>query len=162
MTDDMTPLRAVELEFLESAPHRFAYRAQLGAPCSVVFDAISADPSTWSWFPGVDEGSYEGDEEPQIGTRRWVRVGGVKYRETMLAWDGARRWAYRVDETSAPVFAALLEDWVMEPADGDTTTLLWTFAFEPLPETAELFAGAQDFIGTTFHDAAKGLDASLR
>jgi hypothetical protein len=127
-----------------------------------VFAAISADPSTWGWFPGVDEGSYEGDGAPGVGTRRWVHVGGVKYRETMLAWDEPRRWTYRVDETSAPVFAALLEDWVMEPADGDTTTLRWTFAFDPLPETAELMTGARELIGSTFHDATRGLDAQLR
>ena len=90
-----------------------------------------------------------------------MRVGGVKYRETILAWDEPRRWAYRVDETSAPIFAALLEDWVMEPAAKETTTLVWTFAFEPLPETAELMAGAHDLIGSTFHDAMLGLDAHI-
>lgn len=116
MTDDMAALRAVGLEFFETAPHRFEYREPLDAPCAVVFDAISADPSTWGWFPGIEAGSYEGDEPAAVGTRRWVRIGGVKYRETMLAWDVPHRWAYRVDETSAPMFAALLEDWVIEPA----------------------------------------------
>jgi hypothetical protein len=60
------------------------------------------------------------------------------------------------------VFGALLEDWVMVPADRGTTTLRWTFAFDPLPETAELMTGAHDLIGSTFHDAARGLDARLR
>jgi hypothetical protein len=67
-----------------------------------------------------------------------------------------------VDETSAPVFAALLEDWVMEPAAGGTTTLRWTFALDPLPETAALMTGARDLVGGAFHDAARGLDAQLR
>jgi hypothetical protein len=51
---------------------------------------------------------------------------------------------------------------VMEPAEGNSTTLRWTFAFDPLPETAELLVGARELIGTTFHDAARGLDATLR
>lgn len=161
MTDDMTQLRPVGLDFLETASHRFDYDAPLAAPPAAVFAAISADPSTWTWFPGLEPGEYEGDDPPGIGTRRWIRTGGVKYRETILAWDAPRRWAYRVDETSAPVFAALLEDWVIEAA-GDHATLRWTFAFEPLPETAELFADARDLIGATFSDAAKGLDAFLR
>jgi hypothetical protein len=162
VTDAVHPLRAVELDFLDAAPHRFDYDEPIAAPQAAVFAAICADPSTWSWFPGVDEGSYEGGGAPGVGTRRWVHVGGVKYRETMLAWDEPRRWAYRVDETSAPVFGALLEDWVMEPSAGGTTTLRWTFAFDPLPETAALMSGARDLIGGTFHDAARGLDARLR
>ncbi len=162
MTDDMTTLRPVELDFLETAPHRFEYGATLNATPAAVFAAISADPSTWSWFPGIEAGEYEGDDTPTVGARRWVRTGGVKYRETILAWDEPRRWAYRVDETSAPVFEALLEDWVIEPADGDTSTLIWTFAFEPFAETAEMMIGAQDLIGSTFQDAATGLDAALQ
>lgn len=161
MTDEMTQLRAVGLDFLETASHTFEYEAPLAAPPAAVFAAISADPATWKWFPGIEAGEYEGDDAPGLGSRRWVRIGGVKYRETILAWDEPRRWTYRVDETSAAVFGALLEDWVIEPA-GDGSTLRWTFAFEPLPETADLFAGARDLIGTTFHDAAKGLDATLR
>jgi uncharacterized protein YndB with AHSA1/START domain len=162
MTDEMTQLRPVGLEFLDTAEQKYEYDAPLAAPPAAVFAAISADPSTWSWFPGLDGGEYEGAATPGIGTRRWVRTGGVKYRETILAWDEPHRWAYRVDETSAPVFAVLLEDWVIEAAAGGRSTLRWTFAFEPLPETAELFAGARDLIGTTFHDAAEGLDAALR
>jgi hypothetical protein len=161
MTEAVHALRPVELEFARSAPHRFEYREPIAAPLDAVFAAICAHPSTWTWFAGVEEGTYEGDGPAGVGTRRSVRVGGVKYRETILAWDAPRRWAYRVDETSAPLFAALLEDWVMEPADGGTI-LAWTFAFEPLAETAEMLVGAHDLIGSTFHDAARALDASLR
>lgn len=161
MTEAVHALRPVELEFVGSAPNRFEYREPIAAPPDAVFAAICAHPSTWTWFAGVEEGTYEGDGPAGVGTRRSVRVGGVKYRETILAWDAPRRWAYRVDETSAPLFAALLEDWVMEPAGGGTT-LAWTFAFEPLPDTAEMLTGAHDLIGSTFHDAARALDATLR
>ncbi len=162
MTDAVHHLRPVELEFARTAPHRFEYREPLSAPVDAVFAAISAHPSTWTWFPDVTDGAYEGDDPAGVGTRRSVRVGGVRYRETILAWDEPRRWSYRVDETSAPIFAALLEDWVMEPAARDTTTLVWTFAFDPLAETAELLTGAHDMIGATFHDACRGLDATFR
>jgi hypothetical protein len=162
MTDAVHQLQPVGLDFLETAPHRFDFAEPLAAPCAAVFAAISSDPSTWRWFPGIEEGAYEGDAPAGVGTRRWVRIGGVKYRETLLAWAAPHRWAYRVDETSGPVFSALLEDWVMEPADGDSTTLRWTFAFDPLPETAELLVGARELIGTTFRDAARRLDDTLR
>jgi hypothetical protein len=162
MSDESHALTPVGLDFLESAPHRFEYREPIAASPDAVFAAISADPSTWSWFPGIEAGEYEGTDPAAVGTRRWVRIGGVKYRETILAWDAPRRWAYRVDETSGPVFRALLEDWVMEPADDGATVLVWTFAFDPLPETAELLVRAHDLIGSTFHDATRGLDATLQ
>ena len=110
----------------------------------------------------MSEGTYEGDAPAGVGTRRSVLVGGMRYRETILAWDAPRRWAYRVDETSAPIFAALAEDWVTELAADGSTMLAWTFAFDPLPETTELMIGARELIGSTFHDAMVGLDASLR
>jgi hypothetical protein len=162
MTEDVHQLAAVDLGFLETAPHRFDYAEPLAAPAAAVFAAISADPSTWTWFPGIEAGAYEGDAPAGVGTRRWVRIGGTKYRETLLAWDAPHRWTYRVDETSAPVFAALLEDWVLEPTGDDATTLHWTFAFDPLPEMAEIMVGARELIGTTFHDAVRGLDVALR
>lgn len=161
VTDAVHPLRAVGLEFARTAPHRFQYREPIAASPASVFAAISAHPSTWTWFAGVEDGTYEGPGPTGVGTRRSVRIGGVKYRETILAWDEPRRWAYRVDETSSPLFEALMEDWVIEP-DGDTTTLAWTFAFEPLPDTEAMFLGARELIGTTFHDAAVALDATLR
>ena len=51
MTDDTSQLRPVGLEFLETAAHRFEFDAPLAAPPASVFAAISADPSTWTWFP---------------------------------------------------------------------------------------------------------------
>jgi hypothetical protein len=159
--DERYELRAVGLEFLDAARHRFDFAEPVAAPVERVFAAIGADPSTWSWFPGIEEGAYE-TSDPGVGSRRWVRVGGVKYRETMLAWDAPRRWTYRVDETSAPVFAALAEDWVVEPDGHDAATVRWTFAFDPRPETAAVLVDARDVIGSTFRDAMRGLDAALR
>jgi len=160
--DDLHQLTPVELDFLDVAPYRFEFEEPVAAPPARVWAAISADPSTWTWFPGIEEGAYEpAAGAPGVGTRRWVRIGGVKYRETMLAWDEPHRWAYRVDETSAPLFVALLEDWRIEPGPGETTVMRWTFAFEPRSETAEMFAGASELIGSTFGDAMRGLDARL-
>jgi hypothetical protein len=161
MSQDSRVLLPVDVDFLEAAPHRFDYAEPVGAPVERVFAAIAADPSTWTWFPGIEEGAYE-DATPGVGTRRWVRIGGVKYRETMLAWEAPRRWAYRVDETSVPVFAALAEDWIVEPDGHDAATVRWVFAFDPLPETAAMLVDGREIIGTAFRDAMRGLDASLR
>lgn len=94
-----------------------------------MFDAISADPKTWaSWFPAFSDGGYE--TAPGLGARRWVRVAGLTYRETIVAWDEPSRWSYRVDESTLPMADALVEEWTMEPR-GEATLVRWTFAVDP-------------------------------
>jgi hypothetical protein len=52
-------LEPVGLDFLTTAPVRFDYLAPLPAPTAAVFAAISADPSTWTWFPGLADAHYD-------------------------------------------------------------------------------------------------------
>jgi hypothetical protein len=159
---EMFSLAPVDLDFLERAPQRFDFVEPLPAPPARVFAAISSDPSGWGWFPGLSDGGYEGDGPAGVGSGRWVCMEGITYRETILAWDEPARWAYRVDASSAPVFAALVEDWrVAAVGDGTTSELRWTFAFEPRPEMAEPLAFARELIGDTFHTAMVGLGDAL-
>ena len=151
-------LRAVELDFLKDAPNRWDFEAEVDAPPAVVFAAIAADPSTWTqWFPDLEEGSYEGDGPPGVGTRRQVSQSGVTYRETMLAWDAPTRWAYRVDESSGDMFRALAEDWVVEPK-GDHSVVRWTFAIDPNPAIVPLLDDLPAIVGKVFEDAMAGLN----
>jgi hypothetical protein len=157
---DLHQLAPVGLDFLESAPVRFSYAHDLPAPAEAVWSAISADPSTWTWFPGLADAHYDSDPPHGVGTRRSVVMEGIAYRETLLAWDAPSRWAYRVDESSDTTFRALAEDWVMT-GTGPTSTLTWTFAVDPQPELAELIQGARDTIGDVFAKAMVSLAAHL-
>jgi len=153
-------LRTVGLDFLDSAPHRFVFEADVAAPRADVFGAISADPSTWTWWPGHDEGSYESPPPHGVGSRRHMRMGDSWYRETILAWDEPTRWAYRVDESADAVLEALVEEWIVE-GDSEHSTLRWTFAVEPGADFAAGFAAAKPMIGEMFEQAMKNLDARL-
>lgn len=161
MTTALHQLRAVGLDFLDTAAVRFVYEVELPASPDAVFAAISADPSTWTWFPGLADARYESPAPHGVETTRSVVMDGIAYRETILAWDEPRRWAYRVDRSSETTFAALAEDWVIEPS-GPGATLQWTFAVEPQPELAELIAAAGDVIGTVFANAMVGLADHLQ
>ncbi|MEP6625138.1 MAG: SRPBCC family protein [Acidimicrobiia bacterium] len=154
-------LRPVDLDFLTDAPVKFTYEVELPAPVEAVFAAISADPSTWTWFPGLADGRYESPAPHGVGTKRAIALEGTAYRETMLAWDVPGRWAYRVDASTDTTFLALAEDWVMEPR-GTGSILQWTFAVEPQPELAELIAGAGEMIGTVFANAMVSFSDHLR
>ncbi len=152
-------LEPVDLAFLTIAPVRHEFVEPVRAPVERVFAAISADPRTWTWFPGLDEGGYEGDAPPGVGTRRWVRMGEWTYRETILAWEAPHRWAYRVDETTSPLFAALAEDWRIEADGVGAARVRWLFAVEPADGV--VLDGMEAVIGPVFHDAMAGLSAQV-
>jgi polyketide cyclase/dehydrase/lipid transport protein len=156
----MVKLRGETLEFLNRAPKRWEFEAPVAASTRDVFTAISADPSTWTWFPGLTSGRYEGDGPPGVGTLREVRVGRAVYRETILAWEEPNRWVYRVDEMTAPLAHALVEEWTIR-SDGDTSVVRWTFAIDPRALFRVSMAVAPAVMGRLFRKAMRNLSAKL-
>ena len=158
----MNKLRAEDLAFLERAPKRWDFEQPVAAAPEEVFAAISADPSTWTWFPGLSRAArYHGPGPHGVGSKREVSMAGTTYRETILAWDAPRRWAYRVDECSAPIARALVEDWVISPAAGGSV-VRWTFTIDP---RALFIAGspvAGKVMGSLFARAMKNLSEQLQ
>jgi uncharacterized protein YndB with AHSA1/START domain len=153
-------LRTVDLGFLDTAPKKFVFEATVPTSKETVFGAISADPSTWTWWPGHDDGRYETPAPHGVGSRRYMRMGDSWYRETILAWEAPTRWAYRVDESADALLEALVEEWVVE-GDGDRTTVRWTFAVDPGADFAEAIGAAETMIGDMFEQAMANLSVRL-
>ena len=155
-----TRLRPEDLSFVETAPLTYVFEAQLDAPRQIVFEAISADPSTWTWFPGLRSGSYEGEGPHGVGSIREVSMSGTRYRETMLAWDEPSLWVYRVDSSSAPIADAIVEEWSLrEHRDGTIVRL--TFAIDPKLMFTAGRPAASALMGSLFRRAMRNLDAEL-
>lgn len=156
-------LRDVSLEFLELAPKRWVFEAGVEAPRSATFRAISDDPKTWTWFPGISGGGYSGTMPPGVGTIREARMGPAAYLETILAWDEPERWVYRVDEMTIPMAHALVEEWLVIPADDDDdrSVVRWTFAIDPKPLFIAGGPATPRVMGTLFRRAMRNLSASL-
>ena len=155
-------LRRIGLDFGEKAEQVFEVEQQVAAPLDQVWNAF-ADATTWSdWFPGVEWARYDGAGPPGIGTIRRSSVGGVQYEETMLVWDRARRWAYRVDRSTAPVARAQLEVTDFERS-GNGTRVRWTLAVDPLEKLGYMADGTpfEQFLANLFRDAMRGLEAFL-
>jgi hypothetical protein len=118
---------------------------------SRVFAAITADPSTWTWFPGARGGSYDGD-------KRSITVGRFTYNETVLVRDEGARWVYHVDETNAPYAHALVEEWLFTDHP-DGTLVRWTFCVDPM--LVLRLPGARLYLALTFKRAMRNLQARL-
>ena len=129
-----TSLRAVDLDFLETARHRVTVTEVLPAPPEAVFAALAEDPAGWgAWFPGFsDAGRYVTPGPHGVGSQREVFARGSRFLETILVWEPGRRWAFRVDEAGLPAVRALAEDFTLTP-EGSGTRVDYTMAQETSP-----------------------------
>jgi hypothetical protein len=154
-------LRAESPDFLATAPKRWNFDGRVDASQERVFDAIAADPSSWTWFPGFSTGRYEGPGPHGVGSIREVRVGPSVYRETIVAWDRPTRWVYRVDSTTVPLAHALVEEWIVEP-DGEGSRVRWTFAVDPRAMFRVMGPLTAKVLGRVFRTAMRNLEAELK
>ena len=155
--------RPEDLDYLDRAQRVYVFEAPVSADREAVFAAISADPSTWTWFPVLARGSYESAPPHGPGSIREVAIGGTTYRETIIGWDAPGLWAYRVDESSVPLGHALIEEWAIldDPAGSGTTIVRWTFAIDPKLLFRLGHLGASLVMGTLFRRAMANLSRTL-
>ncbi|MGH9059586.1 MAG: SRPBCC family protein [Acidimicrobiales bacterium] len=155
-------LRLVDLDFFGQASHSWTSTGLVSAPIERVFAAISEDPAGWgTWFPGFSSTGRYLDAPPHgVGSTREVSMGGIRYRETVLAWDQPTRWAFRVDRAGLPLVSALCEDYQLEPV-GSGTRLSWTLATEPRAALRPLAAGMGPVLARLCARAAANLSRRL-
>jgi len=123
-------LRREDLSFLARAPVVHACDAEVAAPRTQVFAAIS-DPRTWSsWFPGVRAASYPSPPPYGVGTIREAHVGATRWVEELIAWDADVRWGYTILRSTVPIAWAQIESFELDDAPGGTR-VRWTLACEP-------------------------------
>lgn len=150
-------LRSVSLDFVETAPLRLVFAAEVSAPPDAVYRALADDVEGWpGWFTPVTVAlPLDG------GAGREVRLrGGIAFRETVVATDPGERYAYRVDRSNAPGLRALVEEWRLTPA-GAGTRVQWTFAADGSPLFRFTLRRARGAVGRSFRDAVRNLDRRL-
>ena len=155
-------MRPVDLEFFDTAPYRFVTTEVIHQPGERIFAAIADDPAGWGhWFPGFSKtGRYVTPPPHGPGSTRDVAMGGVRYRETVLAWEPPFRWSFYVDQAGLPFARALAEDYRVAP-HGDHSVLQCTLAVEPRPAARAMMPLAKLLVPLVFRRAATRLDAWL-
>lgn len=147
----------VGLDFIEDAPIRLVFAAEVRAAPEDVYQALAQDVEGWPrWFKAVRLA-----RPTHGGAGREIKLrGGVRFEETIMAADPEQRYAYRVDTTNAPGVRALLEEWRLTP-HGSGTRVRWTFAADgPAPFRLAL-TGARPALGQSFRQAVRTLDGRL-
>lgn len=150
-------LRSVGIDFVESAPLRLVFAAEMSAPPGDVYRALADDVAGWPhWFRAVTAARPTGE-----GAGREVRLrGGAVLRETVIVAEPGERYAYRVDEANAPGVRSLVEEWRLSPA-GAGTRVRWTFAADGSGPFRFALRLGRAGMGRAFRDAVRGLDGRL-
>ena len=114
--------RPVGLDFIDTAPWRFENVVELDAAPERVFD-VFADGESWPrWFEGIRHVEWTSPEPKGVGTTRTVTLNTATVFEHFLAWDRGRRFAFRFEGATAPLFRAGVEDYRLEPIEGGGRT----------------------------------------
>ncbi|MET7569135.1 SRPBCC family protein [Streptomyces sp. NPDC005492] len=150
-------LRPVGLDFIDSAPVRLVFVAEMSAAPDAVFHALNDDVPGWAeWFASVTQARSLDD-----GAGRDIRLkGGGHFRETVIAAKEPEVYAYRVDETNAPGARALAEEWRLVPVGGGTR-IQWTFATDGTAVFRGVVRMAGPGLGRAFKGAVAALDQRL-
>jgi Polyketide cyclase / dehydrase and lipid transport len=125
-------LRTENLGFLESAPVRLTCTHTVRASSASVFDQVAARPEDWPlWFMPALWCAYEGQPPHGVGTVRHLFVrGDLRFRETVLAWEDGKRFAYRVEECNLPGIRACMERWTIDALNDSACRVGWTLAVD--------------------------------
>jgi uncharacterized protein YndB with AHSA1/START domain len=150
-------LRAVGLDFIETAPVRLVFAQEMSAPPESVFRALADDVPGWAeWFSAVTLARSTGD-----GSTREIHLkGGGRFQETIIAAKEAEVYAYRVDVANAPGARAIAEEWRLTPA-GTGTRVRWTFAVDGTAAFRVVAKLGGPGLGRAFRNAVRTLDARL-
>lgn len=123
--------RAVDLEFLDSAPVRFVNVVEINASPERVFEVLEDEDSWPKWFKGIVKVEWTSPKPFGVGSSRKVMLKAMAVDERFIAWDPGKRFAFYFTATSQPVAHAFCEDYQLEALDDGRTKFTYTVAYEP-------------------------------
>lgn len=157
---------AVDLAFLDSAAWRFENVVDLDAPSGEVF-GVFADGESWpKWYEAVQRVVWTSPEPRGVGTTRTVTLSvtplKVTVHERFLVWDPGRRFTFRFDAVSLPLFDAGIEDYRLDDLSEGRCRLTYTVCFEPTPVVRLLGPITGRLFARMPRSGSQGLQAYLR
>lgn len=121
----------VDLGFIDTAPFRFRNSIELNITPEQLFE-VFADTESWPKFVSlISKVVWTSPEPIGVGATRCATLrGGIVCNEEFIAWEPFKRIAFRFNDSSSRIFAALAEDYQVEPIPAGCR-LTWTMAQKP-------------------------------
>ena len=126
----MHPSEHVGIDFVDTAPHRYANSIDLAITPDQLFEVLG-DADAWPRWAGVITKVVWTTPEPRgVGTRRTVTMrGGLVGDEEFLAWQPPAMMSFRFNEASTRTVKAFAERYDVVPTP-DGCRLTWTLALD--------------------------------
>jgi hypothetical protein len=123
-------LRPVDDTFFDSAPVTYSHTWSIDrAPADVWAELVADAPLSWCRGLSV---RWTSPRPFAVGTTRQAGVlGALKVQEHFYNWEEGRRYTFHGTSMNVPLFAALAEDYVVEPDGPGASTFTWRIAIEP-------------------------------
>lgn len=126
----MHPCERVGIDYVDTAPHRFANTVDLAITPDQLFE-VFADADAWPrWAKVIRHVEWTSPLPPGVGSTRVVSMlGGLTGAEEFLLWEPGRRMGFRFNESSEKSVRAFAERYDVEPTPRGCR-LTWTLALE--------------------------------
>ena len=123
-------LKTVGADYLDAGPVHEALSQPLPVSAEVAFRALE-DPDSWPEFIGaINAVEWTSPKPYGIGTTRTIQGPGGAIEEEFWGWEDGRSMGFWFTAPAVLIFAALAEEWRLEPTGANTCTLTWRYAFE--------------------------------
>lgn len=122
--------KAVDINFVETAPIRFVNQVELAVSPERVFSALEAEESWPKWFKTIKSVKWSSPEPHGIGSTRTLAFKGMTAYEKFIVWEPGKRFTFYLTSMSAPFASAFCEDFQLEKSNGGKTKLTYTVACE--------------------------------
>ncbi|MDR7086693.1 carbon monoxide dehydrogenase subunit G [Aeromicrobium panaciterrae] len=157
MTSALHPCDRVGLDFVDSAPNRFANSVELNITPEQLFEVL-ADADSWPrWAKVITNVEWTTPEPRGVGTTRLVTMrGGLLGSEEFLGWDEHTMMAFRFNEASEKRIKAFAERYDIVPT-ASGCTLTWTLALEVTGIARHTLGVSKPVLNATFRRFLKNL-----
>jgi Polyketide cyclase / dehydrase and lipid transport len=125
------PCERVDLDFVDTARHRFVSTVDLAITPEQLFEVLSEADSWSRWATALADVTWTSPKPYGVGTTRTVTMrGGAVNDAEFLAWERCSHMAFRLNQSTSKGLAAFVEDYqVQEIPSGCHIT--WTVGITP-------------------------------
>jgi len=126
----MPSLQPIDESYFDRAPQRFAHTWSIARPAEAVWaELVGQRPLHWCRGLNI---RWTSPPPFGVGTTRQAKVLGLlSGEEYFFIWEEGRRYAFYFTHANLPVFAAVAEDYVVEPDGADRCRFTWRVGLSP-------------------------------
>lgn len=153
------------------APFHLEFEMVCFAPAERVFDVLTDDREFHEWLEPLVEVRWSTPAPHGVGSKREVvmdnlapagrgradKVTSLRVKETILAWDRGRRFAFSIDALTLPLVKQMVEDIQLERIDAKRTRLTYRVHYRPTLLMRAIHPIAREFFGKMFRDAVRNI-----